>query len=68
MGLATEMTILGELNNEEIAVLGDESGQNQGTVSTYNKLAVFLSSYIPFEQFCYFKIIFPQKLKIDSAL
>ena len=49
MGLATEMTILGELNNEEIAVLGDESVQNQGTVSTYNKLAVFLSSYIPFE-------------------
>ena len=38
-----------ELNNEEIAVLGDESGENQGTVSTYNKLAVFLSSYIPFE-------------------
>ena len=28
----------------------------------------FLSSYIPFEQFCYFKFKFPDKLKIDEAL
>ena len=62
------MTILGELNNEEIAVLGDEAGENQGIVSTYNKLALFLSSYIPFEQYCYFKFVFPPKLQIDSNL
>jgi hypothetical protein len=68
MRLETEMTILGELNNEEIAVLGDEAGGNQGTVSTYNKVALFLSSYIPFEQYCYFKIVFPPKLIIDDNL
>ena len=28
MKLETPMTILGELNNEEIAVLGDEAGGN----------------------------------------
>ena len=27
-----------------------------------------LGSYIPFEQFCYFKFVFPSTLVIDEAL
>jgi hypothetical protein len=60
--LDTPMTINGELESEEIQVLGDESGQNQGMVSSYNKLALYLSSHIPFEKNCYFKFVFPPKL------
>lgn len=49
-------------------MLGDSEGKNIGRVFEYNKLRLFISSDIPFEQFCYFKIIFPAKLKIDGAL
>ena len=31
-------------------------------------MSFFISSYIPFEQFCYFKFVFPEKLKIDENL
>merc|ERR1719253_2423824 len=37
-------------------------------VSSYNKLALYLSSHIPFEKDCYFKFVFPPKLQIDQAL
>ena len=60
--LDTEMTITGELASEDIQVLGDEEGENAGMVASYNKLALFLSSYIPFEKDCYFKFVFPPKL------
>jgi len=49
-------------------VLGDENGQNPGMVSSYNKLALYLSSHIPFEKNCFFKFVFPPKLQIDQAL
>ena len=68
MILSTEMTEEGRLFGKEVLMLGDSNGLNIGRVFEYNKMSFFMSSYIPFEQFCYFKIIFPQKLKIDSAL
>ena len=66
--LATKMTEEGRLFGKEVLMLGDSEGLNIGRVFEYNKMSFFMSSYIPFEQFCYFKIIFPKKLKIDSAL
>ena len=27
-----------------------------------------MSSYIPFEQFCYFKFVFPEKLRLNDEL
>ena len=62
------MTEEGRLFGKEVLMLGDSNGLNIGRVFEYNKMSFFMSSFIPFEQFCYFKIIFPQKLKIDSAL
>ena len=62
------MTIHGELVGKELLMLGDSEGKNIGRVFEYNKLYFFLSSYIPFEQFCYLKFVFPQKLKLDTEL
>mmetsp|Transcript_2499 Transcript_2499/g.3147 ORF Transcript_2499/g.3147 Transcript_2499/m.3147 type:complete len:232 (+) Transcript_2499:1055-1750(+) len=49
-------------------MLGDSNGLNIGRVFEYNKVSFFMSSYIPFEQFCYFKFVFPDKLKLDDEL
>ena len=68
MALDTPMTIHGELVGKELLMLGDAEGQNIGRVFEYNKLYFFLSSYIPFEQFCYFKFVFPKKLKLDENM
>ena len=62
------MTEEGRLFGKEVLMLGDSNGMNIGRVFEYNKMSFFMSSFIPFEQFCYFKIKFPQKLVIDSAL
>ena len=59
MKLNTPMTIHGELVGKELLMLGDAEGKNVGRVFEYNKLYFFLSSYIPFEQFCYLKFVFP---------
>lgn len=63
--LDTPMTVIGQLENKEVMMLGDASGTNIGRVFEYNKVSFFISSYIPFEQYCYFKFVFPDKLKID---
>ena len=57
--LETEMTIVGNLDSKEVSMLGDSSGQNVGRVFEYNKISFFMSSYIPFEQYCFFKFVFP---------
>ena len=62
------MTEVGTLDGKEVLMLGDSNGQNIGRVFEYNKISFFLSSYIPFEQNCYFKFVFPPKLQIDDAL
>jgi len=62
------MSIAGNLVGKEVLMLGDGNGENIGRVFEYNKMSFFMSSYIPFEQFCYFKFVFPDKLKIDDAL
>jgi hypothetical protein len=49
-------------------MLGDSNGVNIGRVFEYNKISFFLSSYIPFEQYCYFKFEFPRKLRLDAEL
>ena len=66
--LNTPMTEVGELVGKEVMMLGDTQGTNVGRVFEYNKVSFFMSSYIPFEQFCYFKFIFPEKLRIDEEL
>lgn len=66
--LNTPMTIPGSLSGKEVLMLGDAEGENIGRVFEYNKMSFFMSSYIPFEQYCYFKFVFPEKLKIDDAL
>lgn len=66
--LDTPMTIVGNLVGKELSLLGDSNGQNIGRIYEYNKLQFFLSSYIPFEQYCYFTFKFPPNLKIDDAL
>ena len=47
---------------------GDSVGQNVGRVFEYNKLSFYIGSVIPFEQYCYFKFVFPDRLKIDEGL
>ena len=47
--LDTEMAIVGNLVNKELALLGDSNGLNIGRIFEYNKLSFFLNSYIPFE-------------------
>ena len=47
---------------------GDENGLNIGRVFTYNKMQFILGSKIPFEQYCYFKFVFPERLTIDTEL
>lgn len=66
LNLATPMTISGNLVNKAVSMLGDQNGANRGRVFEYNSISFFMSSYIPFEQFCYFKFIFPEKLRIDE--
>lgn len=66
--LNTPMTIPGSLSGKEVLMLGNAEGENIGRVFEYNKMSFFMSSYIPFEQYCYFKFVFPDKLKIDDAL
>ena len=62
------MTEVGQLVGKEVMMLGDSAGTNIGRVFEYNKVSFFMSSYIPFEQYCYFKFVFPDKLKIDAEL
>ena len=62
------MTINGKFKAKDLVMMGDSSGKNIGRVFEYNKIKFFLSSDIPFEQYCYFKFVFPDKLKIDTAL
>ena len=66
--LDTGMTEVGELVGKEVMMLGDSAGMNIGRVFEYNTISFFMSSYIPFEQFCYFKFVFPDKLQIDEEL
>jgi len=68
LSLSTPMNEVGNLIGKELAMLGDSNGQNIGRLFTYNTLSFFMSSYIPFEQFCYFKFVFPDKLKLDENL
>ena len=68
LALATRMTEAGTLVSKELLMLGDSNGENRGRIFEYNKLRFVLSSNIPFEQFCYFKFVFPDKLKIDEQL
>jgi hypothetical protein len=68
LSLKTPMTITGSLLGKEVLMLGDSNGANIGRVFEYNKISFFISSYIPFEQYCYFKFVFPAKLVLDSAL
>lgn len=53
------MTEVGSLVGKEVMMLGDPNGLNIGRVFEYNKMSFFMSSYIPLEQFCYFKFVFP---------
>ena len=66
--LNTEMSEYGNLDVKEVFMLGDSNGLNIGRVFEYNTISFFLSSYIPLEENCYLKFVFPAKLKIDSAL
>ena len=68
LALSTRMTESGTLVSKELLMLGDSNGENRGRVFEYNKLRFVLSSNIPFEQFCYFKFVFPEKLQIDANL
>lgn len=62
------MTINGTFKAKDLIMMGDSSGKNIGRLFEYNKIKFFLSSDIPFEQYCFFKFVFPDKLKLDSAL
>ena len=63
------MTILGQLTDRpDMFTLGDAEGRNIGRVSEYNTIQLFFDSYIPFEQNCFFKFNFPQKLNLDEEL
>ena len=62
------MTEVGNLVTKEVSPRGDAQGLNIGRVFEYNKIEFVIGSYIPFEQFCYFKFVFPSTLKIDEAL
>ena len=62
------MTINGKFKAKDLLMQGDSQGKNIGRVFEYNKLQFFLSSDIPFEQNCFFKFVFPPKLKVDDAL
>lgn len=62
------MAVVGNLVTKEVSPQGDAQGINIGRVFEYNKIQFVLGSYIPFEQFCYFKFVFPSILIIDEAL
>jgi len=65
--LLPPMQVLEKFKATEIRLNGDENKKNVGRISLYNSLTIFLTSKIPFQQFCYLRFKFPKELRIDET-
>ena len=57
--LDAELTQIAGSGDKETSMLGDASGNNIGRIGTYQQLSLYINSYIPFEQGCFWKFEFP---------
>ena len=66
--LIAELTQVASSGDREMSMLGDASGNNIGRIGTYQQISLYINSYIPFEQGCFWKFQFPAMLKLDDQL